>query len=412
MDIDKQDTEPAGEDESFAELFEKTYRKQDRLVPGQMVEAVIVKIASDWIFLDLGGKGEGTLDRKELQDENGSVTVKEGDTVRVYFVSADNTEMHFTTKVGSGPGKQSQLEDAWRNRIPVEGAVTKEIKGGFEVKIGGTVRAFCPFSQMGVRRDTQAAAVLGKTLAFQIIEYGENGRNIVLSRRPILDEERRQKKESLRETLQEGMKLSGTVTSLQKFGAFIDIGGIEGLLPVSEIAWGRTERPGDVLAVGQQVEVIVKRLDWEHDKLSFSLKDTLPDPWEGVVEAYPVGSYHHGTVARLAPFGAFITLQTGVDGLLHISRLHAGKRINHPREVLHEGQSVEVKIEGVDRGQRRISLSLAEQSRAAEEEATSVADYQEQAAAESQQTGGTLGDLLREQMEKKNGGEGTGNPGA
>jgi small subunit ribosomal protein S1 len=308
--------------------------------------------------------------------------------------------MHFTTKIGSGPGKQTQIEDAWRNGIPVEGSIAKEVKGGFEVKIGGSVRAFCPYSQMGLRRDEQPADHIGKTLSFMIAEYGEDGRNIVLSRRAILDDERRSKKQALQSTLKEGMKVKGTVTSIQNFGAFVDVGGVEGLLPVSEIAWSRTEKVSDALSPGQEVEVIVKKLDWENERFSFSLKDALPDPWDRVADVCPVGSYQAGTVARLAPFGAFVTLKHGVDGLIHISKLGAGRRINHPREVLKEGQAVEVKVEAVDRDKRKLSLSLAEVSREEEEAAATLKHYQQQAAAAPQNLG-TLGELLKAKLEQK-----------
>ncbi len=398
MDTNTQDA--AQNEENFAELFEKSFKKQGRLEPGQTVEAVIVKISEDWVFLGLGGKGEGYLDRKELLDEGGNLTVKEGETIKAYFVSSDNNEMHFTVKIGSGPGKQSQLEDAWRNGIPVDGTVVKEMKGGFEIRIAGSVRAFCPFSQMGMRREEPQAEVIGKSLTFKIIEYGEDGRNIVVSRKPILENEKQAKAATLKETLREGDKVKGTVTSIQKFGAFVDVGGIEGLLPVSEIAWTRTEKVSDILSVGQTVEVIIKKLDWENKRFSFSLKDAMPDPWEQAANSFPVGSYHPGTVSRLAPFGAFVTLKPGVDGLIHISKLGAGRRISHPREVVKEGQDVEVKIEAVDSGQRKLSLSLAEISREEEEAAATLQQYKDRAAAEPQNMG-TLGELLKAKMEKK-----------
>lgn len=400
MDTENRKSDAANGEESFAEMFEKSFKKQGKLEPGQMVEAMIVKISPEWIFLDLGGKGEGYLDKKEMTDEAGNVSVKEGDTVRAYFVSSGNNEMHFTTRIGSGPGKQSQIEDAWRNGIPVDGTIVKEMKGGFEVKIGGSVRAFCPFSQMGIRREENQAEYAGKSLSFKIIEYGENGRNIVLSRRSILDDEKRSRKESLKAGLKEGMKIKGRVTSIQNFGAFVDIGGVEGLLPISEIAWSRTEKVSDILSAGQEVEVIIKKLDWENDKFSFSLKDALPDPWDRVVDSYPLGSYHTGKVSRLAAFGAFVTLKEGIDGLIHISKLGAGRRINHPREVLKEGQAVEVKIEAVDRAGRKLSLSLAEISRAQEEEAVTIKEYKQQAET-APQSMGSLGDILKARMEKK-----------
>lgn len=393
MDTDDKAANIEDSGESFAELFEKSFKKQARLEPGQMVEAQIVKISGEWIFLDLGGKGEGYLDKKEMMDEAGNLSVREGDTVRAYFVASENNEMHFTAKIGSGPGKQNQLEDAWRNGIPVDGTVAKEMKGGFEIRIAGSVRAFCPFSQMGLRRGEPQAEYIGRSLPFKIIEYGEGGRNIVVSRRPILDQERRDKVAALKATLKEGMKVNGTVTSIQNFGAFVDIGGVEGLLPVSEIAWTRTNKVSDILSVGQTVEVIIKKLDWEQNRFSFSLKDAMPDPWERVADTFPIGSYHSGTVSRLAPFGAFVTLKEGVDGLIHISKLGAGKRISHPREVVKEGQAVEVKVEAVDPAQRKLSLSLAEISRAEEEAAADLKQYQQSTS--TPQNLGTFGELLK-----------------
>ncbi len=400
MNTNNQSAQESNKEESFAELFEKSFKKHGKLEPGQLVEAQIVKISSDWIFLDLGGKGEGYLDKKEMMNDAENITVKEGDIVRAYFVSAENNEMHFTTKVGSGPGKQSQLEDAWKNGIPVDGTVVKEMKGGVEIKIAGSIRAFCPYSQMGLRREEQLFEYTGRSLPFVIIEYSENGRNMVVSRKPILEKERQGKVDELKATLKEGMKVMGTVTSIQKFGAFVNIGGIEGLLPVSEIAWTRTEKVSDILSVGQKVEVIIKKLDWEQNRFTFSLKDAMPDPWERVANTLLIGSYHTGIVSRLAAFGAFVTLKEGVDGLIHISKLGAGKRINHPKEVVKEGQTVEVKVEAVDAAQKKLSLSLAEISRAEEEAAASLKEYQEQAKGAPMNMG-SLGDILKAKMEQQ-----------
>lgn len=388
------------EEESFAELFERSFKKTGRLEPGEKVEARVLKISGDWIFLDTGRKGEGVLESKELLDPDGNLTVKEGDVITAWFLSSANNEMRFTTRLGSGPAGSARLEEAWRSGIPVEGFVEKEIKGGYEIKIGGSVRAFCPFSQISLGRADDRAQFVGRHLPFRITEYGENGRNIVLSHRALLEEERMQQRERLRETLHEGMTVKGTVTSLRDFGAFVNVDGIEGLIPISEIGWGRVAEIGDILSVGQEVEVAVKKLDWENDRFSFSLKDTLTNPWEKVVDKYPVGTYHKGVVARLAPFGAFVTLGDGVDGLIHISRLAAGKRINHPREVVKEGERVEVKIEAVDRENRRLSLSLAELGRE-EEEAAETLEIFRKGAEEGPKGLGTLGDLLKKKMEGK-----------
>ena len=387
-------------DEDFAAMFEQSMVKRQKLEPGQMVEARIVKISGEWVFLDLGGKGEGYVDKKEVVDPaTGAITVREGGILRAYYLSTKNNELLFTTKIGSGAAARNQLEDTWRSGVPVEGSVAKEVKGGFEVRIG-TARAFCPFSQTGLRRGEDQAGYVGRTMMFKIIEYGENGRNIVISRRPILEEERRGKMEALRATLQEGMRVKGTVVSLQKFGAFVDIGGIEGLLPISEVAWSRTEKISDVLRAGQEIEVIIKKLDWEQERFSFSLKDILADPWEDVANKFPVASFHTGTVSRLAPFGAFVALAEGIDGLLHISKLGGGRRLSHPREVLKEGQTIEVQVEAVDRENRKLSLALAEVTRAEAEAAETIKEYKQREAAAPPNMG-SLGELLKAQMEKK-----------
>jgi len=196
------------------------------------------------------------------------------------------------------------------------------------------------------------------------------------------------------------MRVKGTVVSLQKFGAFVDIGGIEGLLPISEVAWSRTEKISDVLRAGQEIEVIIKKLDWEQERFSFSLKDILADPWEDVANKFPVASFHTGTVSRLAPFGAFVALAEGIDGLLHISKLGGGRRLSHPREVLKEGQTIEVQVEAVDRENRKLSLALAEVTRAEAEAAETIKEYKQREAAAPPNMG-SLGELLKAQMEKK-----------
>ncbi|GFO57431.1 30S ribosomal protein S1 [Geomonas sp. Red276] len=390
------------EEESFAEMFEKSQKDTGRLSPGDKVEATVLKIAKDWVFLDTGRKGEGVLDIKELTDADGHVTVNVGDKVTAWFISSRNNEMRFTTKIGgkgAAAAGNAQLEEAFAAGIPVEGVVEKEVKGGFEVKVAGS-RAFCPFSQMALRRVEDSQAFIGKQMQFRITEYAENGRNIILSHRALLEEQQRQEKEALKETLKAGDRVRGTVTSLRDFGAFVSIGAVEGLLPVSEIGWTRVKHVSEVLSVGQEVEVVVKAVDWDKEKFSFSLKDTLPDPWEEAAKAFPEGSFHNGKVARLTPFGAFVTLASGIDGLIHISKLGAGKRIQHPREVLSEGQEIEVKVEGVDREQRRISLSLASVSRAEQEQSDSMEAFRK-ASAEAPKGMGTLGDLLKAKLPKK-----------
>ena len=392
------------EEKSFTELLDESYKAPVKLKPGDKTAAIIFKISDEWVFLDLGGKSEGCLSRAELADENGDISVSEGDTLEVFFLSEANGEMIFTTKVGKGSVDKSHLEDAYRNRIPVEGKVEKEIKGGFSVKLSGSVQAFCPYSQMGLRRVENAEQYVGVLYPFMITEFGEKGRNIVLSNRAILFEEQEKKKMVLKETLKEGSTINGTVTSIRDFGAFIDIDGAEGLIPISEIGWGRVENISDYLSVGQKVEVEILKLDWENKKLSFSLKAKLPDPWESSGLKYNDGSIHPGKVSRLAKFGAFVTLEPGIDGLLHISRIGGGKRINHPGDVLKTGQEIAVKVEKLDMENKKISLIMdGDESAEDEKEIFENAKNNNDISAvngKSSESFGTLGDILKSKLDK------------
>jgi small subunit ribosomal protein S1 len=399
-DNQEQPNEEETEGESFAEMFEQSAQQKSRwLEPGQKVTAQVLKVSNEWIFIDTGQKGEGIVDTKEFLDLDGNATVKVGATIAAYFLSSSHGEMRFTTRIGGGASGNAQLEEAFQTGVPVEGVVEKEIKGGYEIKLAGTTRAFCPFSQMSLHRTDNPAALLGSRLAFRITEYDEKGRNIVVSRRALLEEEQRRLKEEAAASISEGMTVTGTVTSLQGFGAFVDIGGLEGLIPISEIGWSRVKEVSDVLSVGQQVKVVIKAIDREKERVSLSLKDTLANPWDLAVQTYPEGSFHTGTVSRLAPFGAFVTLADGIDGLIHISKLGGGKRINHPREVIKEGETIEVKVESVDRAERRISLSLAGVAHAAEEEEATLYEFRRQAD-EAPKGMGTLGDMLRAKAQR------------
>ena len=393
--------------ENFADLFKDDGPPKKQLSPGQKIEAVVVDVSQDSIFLDVGEKSEGFVDRKEVEDESGNVTVKVGDTLEVYFLSSARNEMLFTTKIGGGSTSRAHLEEAYRSSIPLEGFVKKEIKGGFEVTVAGNVRTFCPFSQMDIKRISDPEDYVDQHMLFKITEYKENGRNIILSHRLILEEEREEKREVLKETLKEGMTVKGTITSIQKFGAFVDIDGIEGLIPISEIGWSRIEDVNEVLTEGQDVEVVSIKLDWENDRFSFSLKQALPDPWQSITMRIPVGSSQSGKVVRLAKFGAFVNLAEGIDGLIHISKLGGGRRINHPREVLEEGQTVDVNVEDIDADQKRISLSLVGEVQEEDTDDTGKTDDYQKYLRKSppsltkQDSIGTLGDILQAKLKEK-----------
>ncbi|MEZ4601540.1 MAG: 30S ribosomal protein S1 [Syntrophotaleaceae bacterium] len=397
--FDENEEEQDSEDEeSFAEMLEQSMVETRELKPGQKVRATVLQIGKEWVFLDVGQKGEGVLEVRELQDESGALTAAVGDKVDVYFLSRTGGELRFTTRLGAGAAGAAQIEEAWRSGIPVEGRLEKEVKGGFEVRLPGGMRAFCPFSQLGLRREDYPESIAGQSRSFKVIQFGEQGRNVVVSHRVILEEERARQRDALKETLKEGMVVKGTVTSLRDFGAFVDIGGIEGLLPISEISYGRVENLGEVLRVGQELELAVKKLDWDANRFSFSLRDTLADPWKKVGSVYVEGAVYHGRVARLAPFGAFVTLEEGIDGLVHISKLGAGRRLKHASEALQAGQALDVKVEKIEQEQRRISLipvGGTEEAEPAEEKPTS---FVEKPASESM---GTLGDVLKKKLDKK-----------
>jgi len=400
----EEDREEPGEKNSFAELFEKTRVQRDFLKPGQKIEATIVKIGRDWIFLDLGGKSEGYLDRKELTDEEGRLSVKEGDSITAYFLSSKHQEKLFTTRIGAGDSARTYMEEVWRSGIPIEGVVEKEIKGGFEIKLAGNMRGFCPYSQMGLQRIENAQDYVGRRVTFRITAYEEQGRNIILSARAILEEQKKKEEEARRAELSEGMLVQGTVVSIRDFGAFLDIGGLQGLLPISEIGWDRVEDIYERLSVGQILDVAITKLDWQNNRVSLSMKQLLSDPWNEAEAKYPEGTVHTGTVVRLTKFGAFVNLGPGVDGLIHISKLGRGKRIVHPSDAVKEGQAVEVRIDGIDRDQKRISLSMPQMetqedaSRAATKEP--IEDYREYVD-KAPTSMGSFGDIMKGKLEKK-----------
>ena len=386
------------ETKSFAQMLDESYLIPKHFSVGEKVEAVIVKISPEWIFLDLGAKSEGYLDRKELTDENGNLTVKEGDTITAYFISSRHSEKLFTTKLLARKSVDEYLINAYENQIPLTATVEKEIKGGFSVKISASTSGFCPYSQMDTKKIDDVAAFIGKKLDFIVIEYGENGRKIVLSRRPLLEKIEQGKVKVLKETLQKGMTVRGVVKSVLDFGAFVDIGGVQALLPVSEMSWGRVEDPKSLYTPGTTIEVVIINLDWENDRITLSFKDTLPDPWNDVIAKYREGGIYKGKISRLTDFGAFITLEGGVDGLVHISKLARGKKIKHARDVLTSGTDLEVKVEKIDRENKRISLDLAANGNnsPAEENTDDYRSY----IPKTPKTMGTLGDLIKKSGKK------------
>ncbi len=344
--------------ESFASLLDKTGVFSEWFQPGQKVKLRVIKISSDFVYLDLGGKMEGAIDSKEFKDADGIPQVKEGEEIEAFFVSVQDGIKRFTTMVHGYPAvKLSSIRAAFDAGMPVGGEIKREVKGGFEVFVGG-IRCFCPFSQIDLKGGREGGIYLGQTFPFKVLEFGEGGRNIVLSRRLLLEEEKKAHLQRLQETLSEGMEVAGIVHSIHNFGAFVDLGGIDGLIPVSEMSWGRTEKTEDVVSLGQEVHAKIISLNWDNRRITLSLKAMLPDPWERVTEKYPVDGRVAGTIVRLVPFGAFVNLEPGIDGLIHISNLGAGRRINHPREVVEVGQWVEAYVLEADCKRKKVSLSM------------------------------------------------------
>lgn len=340
---------------SFAKLFEDSYSEMKSMEPGQLIETEIFSISGDCIFLQLNGKSEGLLDKAEMTDKDGNLTVKEGDRIKVFFLSSQNGEMHFTTRISGDKAGKAVLENAFENGIPVEGIASKEIKGGFEIKIGDT-RAFCPYSQMGQKRTENPELYIGKHLTFKILEYSENGRNILVSNRAILEEDHKEQVEILKKTLQENMVIKGKIKSVQDFGAFVDINGVQALLPVSEISRSRVDDINKSLSPGQEIEASIIKLDWKNERITLSMKALLSDPWDEAHKKYKSGTKHTGEVVRITNFGAFVSLEPGLDGLIHISDLKTHTRDNNPGDILKKGQNLTVQINSIDTLKKRISL--------------------------------------------------------
>jgi small subunit ribosomal protein S1 len=331
--------EENSQEESFATLFEKDSKLPGRLEPGQKVTSTIVSISGDFVYVSLGGKSEGVIDIAEFRDEEGKNSLNVGDQVESYFVAVQGGFKRLTTlKHGLSTLSLREIRDAFEAGLPVSGKVIKELKGGFEVNVG-KIRCFCPFSQIDLRGYRDADTYTGETFSFKVLEC----------------------QEAFKKQLSVGMDIPAKVRSILAFGVFVDLGGIDGLIPMSEIGWGKIDNIREVLQPGSEVTTRIIALDWEKDRITLSLKALQPDPFLSAAEKYPVDSIVRGTIVRLAPFGVFVNLEPGIDGLVHISKLGAGRRIKHPREVVEVGQIVEAYVREVDMTGRRISLSLGQE---------------------------------------------------
>ena len=346
---------------SFEELFEANPVTPDRdFEPGEDVAGHVVKISKESIFVELGGKSEGIVDAAEFLDDEGKITVEVGDRLELKVASvSDAIYLSKGLKV-TGAQALEILQDAYRNGLPVEGRVSGVNKGGLDVEISG-VRAFCPVSQIELGFCENPEAHIGERYTFRIQSFEERGRNIIVSRRALLEEEREEQARQVLETLNVGDDREGTVTKIMDFGAFVDIGGVDGMVHISEIAHYRLGHPSELLRVGQKVRVRVMRYETGPDgrlRISFSMKVLEPTPWERGLDLRE-GQVVRGKVTRLMDFGAFVELTRGIEGLVHVSEI-SFKRVNHPKEALKEGEDVEVRVLSIDLERQRISLSIKE----------------------------------------------------
>jgi small subunit ribosomal protein S1 len=365
----KKMSDPAGEngftneDEmSFEQLFESYDAKMSKeLNQGDKVEGQIISIGSKSVYIDTGTKSDGVVDKTELLDEEGQFTYSVGDTVTLYVVSLSESEI-ILSKAISGAGQVDMLSDAARARTPVEGKVIAVIKGGFHVDIMGK-RAFCPVSQMDVRYVETPEDYVGQAFSFIITRFESSGKNIVVSRRDLLEEEMRETQRAFFAEIKEGDTLQGTVTKLMSYGAFIELTpGVEGMAHISELSWSRVETAGEVVAPGDVVTVRVLKIEKGKEsgtpKISLSLKQISDNPWDSVDTVFHTGDQVSGKVVRLTNFGAFVEIAPGVDGLVHISEMSHTRRVLRPEDVVEVGEQIQVAIKSIDMDAKRISLSM------------------------------------------------------
>jgi small subunit ribosomal protein S1 len=369
---------PPDDDEDFASLFaaseQKTKKREKPIKAGDVVRGRVIAVGASSAFVAVGGKAEAAIDVSEFRDpQTGEVSLQVGDELEATVVDdgARSGSIVLKRVAGRGGHVPGELEQAFENGIPVEGLVSGENKGGYDVQLG-SVRAFCPGSQID-RRRVEGTQYVGQRLRFRITKLDPNGRNVVVSRRQLLEEEAAAQAATTWATLREGAVVTGTVSSIREFGAFVDLGGVEGLIHVSELGHERVANPADVLQTGQRVEVKVVKVErgaaGKPGRIGLSLRALAPDPWDTVRQRFPVGSTVRGIVRRMEQFGAFVELAPGLDGLVHISRIVLDRRIAHPRQVLSVDQEVDVTVVEIDPEKRRIGLSMVESAKAAKDAA-------------------------------------------
>jgi small subunit ribosomal protein S1 len=345
--------------ESFAALFEQRV-ESDFAREGEIIAGTVVQVGRDSVVVDIGGKSEGVIPLREFADATGQIGVKPGDKVDVYIESRENDDGLVTLSKEKADKMKvwDEISNACEADELIEGTISQRVKGGLSVTIRGGVKAFLPGSQVDLRPIRNLDKLIGQTYKFKVIKFNKKRGNIVLSRRVLLERERDEMKQKTLETLTEGMTVKGTIKNITEYGAFVDLGGIDGLLHITDMSWGRVNHPNEVFNVGDEVTVKVLKYNPETERVSLGLKQTQEDPWNHAEEAYPAGKKVRGKVMSITDYGAFVELEPGVEGLIHVSEMSWTKKVKHPSKLLEVGQELECQVLEVDARAKRISLGL------------------------------------------------------
>lgn len=347
---------PAAET-SFGNILSEFEEKQRHAEAGQSLDGAVVAISDESVFVNVGLKTEGVIDTAEFRDASGKLDINVGDRLLVSIKGRTAGGYYQLSKIRvERPKDWSALERAFNERTPIAGVVTATVKGGLSVDVG--VRAFMPASRSGVRNPAEMEQLVGQEITCRVIKLDTQKEDVVVDRRSVLEEEERKRKQEFFQSLEEGAVVHGTVRTLTDFGAFVDLGGVDGLLHVSDISHGRVNKPADALKVGDELDVKILKIDRDGRRISLGLKQLQPDPWAGVEEKYRAGERVHGKVVRVVDFGAFVELEPGLEGLIHVSDLTWSRKGVKPKEVVKPGEMVEVVVLNVKPADRRVSLGL------------------------------------------------------
>jgi small subunit ribosomal protein S1 len=344
--------------ESFAQLFQDSLANQ-RIRPGMILTGLVVDVSQDVVVVNVGLKSEAVIPVEQFKNERGEVEVKTGDQVEVALDSVEDGtgETRLSREKAKRARTWTRLETAFNNSEIVTGVITGRVKGGFTVEIDN-VRAFLPGSLVDVRPVRDTSYLEGKPLEFKVIKLDQKRNNVVVSRRAVVEQEFSAERSALMENLQEGAVVRGTVKNLTDYGAFVDLGGIDGLLHITDMAWKRVKHPSEVVKVGDEIDVRILKFDRERSRVSLGLKQLGADPWENIARRYPPNTRVFGKVTNIADYGAFVEIEDGVEGLVHVSEMDWTNKNVNPAKVVHTGQEVEVMVLDVDEERRRISLGL------------------------------------------------------